>query len=32
MTKTTVDTKTLKNVLVTSYGFGGSYCAVIIKK
>ena len=32
MTKTTVDTKTLKNVLVTSYGLGGSYCAVIIKK
>ena len=32
MTRTTVDTKSLKNVLVTSYGLGGSYCAVIIKK
>ena len=32
MAKTTVDTKTLKNVLVTSYGLGGSYCAVIIKR
>ena len=32
MVKTTVDTKTLKNVLVTSYGVGGSYCAVIIKR
>ena len=32
MVQTTVDTKTLRNVLVTSYGLGGSYCAVIIKK
>ena len=32
MVQTTVDTKTLKNVLVTSYGLGGSYCAVIIRK
>ncbi len=32
MNRTTVDTKSLKNVLVTSYGLGGSYCAVIIKK
>ena len=32
MVQTTVDTKALKNVLVTSYGVGGSYCAVIIKR
>lgn len=32
MVRTSVDTKALKNVLVTSYGVGGSYCAVIIKK
>lgn len=30
--KTTVESAGLKNVLVTSYGSGGSYCAVILKK
>ena len=32
MVQTDVDTDALKNVLVTSYGIGGSYCAVLIKR
>jgi len=31
-TKATVDSSKLKNVLVTAYGAGGSYCAVILTK
>ncbi len=30
--KTTVESKKLKNVLVTSYGLGGTFCAVIFTK
>lgn len=32
MTQTQADTNTIKNVLVTAYGIGGSYCAVVLKK
>ena len=32
MTQADVDTASLKNILVTSFGVGGSYCAVVISK
>lgn len=31
-TRTVVESKDVKNVLVTAYGFGGSYCAVVLTK
>ena len=30
--KTTVESKKLKNILVTSYGLGGTFCAVVFTK